>query len=40
MFCRLRLANFKVPKQIHFVSTIPKNAMGKVKRSDLTAFFS
>jgi acyl-CoA synthetase (AMP-forming)/AMP-acid ligase II len=40
MFCRLRLADFKVPKQIHFVSTIPKNAMGKVKRHALTALFS
>jgi malonyl-CoA/methylmalonyl-CoA synthetase len=40
MFRRLRLANFKVPKQIHFVSVMPRNAMGKVKRNDLTALFS
>ena len=40
MFCRSRLADFEVPKQIHLVSTIPKNAMGKVKRRDLTALFS
>jgi oxalate---CoA ligase len=39
-FCRTRLADFKVPKLIHFVSAIPKNAMGKVQRGDLTALFS
>jgi acyl-coenzyme A synthetase/AMP-(fatty) acid ligase len=35
-----RLADFKVPKLIHLVSAIPKNAMGKVQRRDLTALFS
>jgi acyl-CoA synthetase (AMP-forming)/AMP-acid ligase II len=40
MYCRTRLADFKVPKQIHLVSAIPKNAMGKVQRRDLTALFS
>jgi len=40
MFCRLRLADFKVPKQIHLVSAMPTNAMGKVKRRELTALFS
>jgi acyl-CoA synthetase (AMP-forming)/AMP-acid ligase II len=39
-YCRTRLADFKVPKLIHLVSAIPKNAMGKVKRRDLTALFS
>jgi len=39
-YCRTRLADFKVPKQIHLVSAIPKNAMGKVQRRDLTALFS
>ena len=38
--CRTRLADFKVPKLIHFVSAIPRNAMGKVQRRDLTALFS
>jgi hypothetical protein len=32
--------DFEVPKLIRLVSAIPKNAMGKVKRNDLTAFFS
>ena len=39
-YCRSRLADFKVPKQIHLVSAISKNAMGKVQRRDLTALFS
>ena len=39
-YCRTRLADFKVPKLIHLVSAIPKNAMGKVQRRDLTALFS
>ena len=34
------MADFKVPKQNHLVSAIPKNAMGKVQRRDLTALFS
>ena len=39
-FCKTRLADFEVPKLIHLVSAIPKNAMGKVQRRDLAAFFS
>ena len=39
-YCRTRLADFKVPKLIHLVSAIPKNAMGKVQRRDLTALYS
>jgi len=39
-YCRTHLADFKVPKLIHFVSAIPKNAMGKVQRRDLTGRFS
>jgi acyl-CoA synthetase (AMP-forming)/AMP-acid ligase II len=39
-YCKTRLADFEVPKLIHLVSTIPRNAMGKVKRRDLTALFS
>jgi acyl-CoA synthetase (AMP-forming)/AMP-acid ligase II len=39
-YCRTRLADFKVPKQIHFLSALPKNPMGKVQRRDLTALFS
>ena len=39
-FCKTRLADFEVPKLIHLVSAIPKNAMGKVRRRDLAALFS
>ena len=39
-FCKTRLADFKVPKLIHLVSSIPRNGMGKVQRRDLTALFS
>ena len=38
-FCSTRLADFKVPKLIRFVSAIPKDVMGKVRRRDLAAFF-
>ena len=31
-FCRARLANFKVPQSIEFVSEIPKNTLGKLIR--------
>ena len=29
------IANFKVPKQVHFVSHLPRNAMGKVQKNVL-----
>ncbi|VFR32341.1 Acetoacetyl-CoA synthetase [leucine] [plant metagenome] len=32
---RGRIANFKVPKQIHLVETLPRNAMGKVQKNVL-----
>jgi len=38
MYCRSCLADFKVPKLIHLVSAMPRNAMGKVQRRELTAF--
>jgi acyl carrier protein len=38
-FARQRLARFKVPRQIHFVSAIPKGTGGKIKRAELTALF-
>ena len=38
-FCSQRLADFKVPKFIHVVSALPKNAMGKVRRQELAAEF-
>jgi malonyl-CoA/methylmalonyl-CoA synthetase len=29
------LANFKVPKRVHFVDELPRNAMGKVQKAEL-----
>jgi acyl-CoA synthetase (AMP-forming)/AMP-acid ligase II len=39
-FCRARLADFEVPKVIRIISTLPRNAMGKVERRVLTALFA
>jgi len=39
-YCKTHMADFKVPKVIHLVSAIPRNAIGKVNRRDLTALFS
>jgi HIP---CoA ligase len=33
--CRGRLANFKVPREVVFVATLPRNAGGKVLKRDL-----
>ena len=34
---RDNLANFKIPKQIHFIEALPKNATGKVLKRELKA---
>ena len=34
-FCRDRLASYKRPRAVHFVDTLPRNAMGKIMRSEL-----
>jgi len=34
-FCRERLARFKVPREVRFVEALPRNAMGKVVKSEL-----
>ncbi|MEH6516861.1 MAG: malonyl-CoA synthase [Halioglobus sp.] len=31
--CKAELANFKVPKQVHFIDSLPRNAMGKVQKN-------
>jgi acyl-coenzyme A synthetase/AMP-(fatty) acid ligase len=36
-FCRQRLADFKVPRQIHVVPEIPRTATGKVQRRNVAA---
>ena len=34
-FCRERLAPYKVPKELHFVTNLPRNAAGKLLRREL-----
>jgi acyl-CoA synthetase (AMP-forming)/AMP-acid ligase II len=34
-WCHQRLASFKKPTRVHFVSTLPRNALGKVLRHEL-----
>ena len=34
-WCRERLANFKVPRRVHFVDALPVNASGKVTKFEL-----
>jgi acyl-CoA synthetase (AMP-forming)/AMP-acid ligase II len=38
-FCEGRLAGYKKPKKIYFVTELPKNLYNKVLRKDLTAHF-
>ncbi|MQA17568.1 MAG: AMP-dependent synthetase, partial [Pseudonocardiaceae bacterium] len=35
--CRERLAPYKCPKQVFVVAELPRNAVGKVVRSELSA---
>jgi len=37
---RARLANYKVPKRIHVVPDLPRNAMGKVQKNVLRERFA
>ncbi|HLJ87518.1 MAG TPA: acyl--CoA ligase [Candidatus Angelobacter sp.] len=39
-FCRERMADFKCPKKIHIVETIPRTATGKIQRRAVAAAFS
>lgn len=39
-FCKQHLADFKVPKKIHIVETIPRTATGKIQRRAVAAAFS
>ena len=32
---KTRIANFKVPKRVHFVAELPRNTMGKVQKNML-----
>lgn len=35
--CKTELANFKVPKHVHFIDELPRNTMGKVQKNALRA---
>ena len=39
-FCRERLADFMVPRVIHVVPALPKNAVGKIQRHVLTDLYT
>lgn len=39
-FCEGKIAGYKIPKTVHNVSTIPRNAIGKVLKVDLREKFS
>jgi acyl-CoA synthetase (AMP-forming)/AMP-acid ligase II len=39
-YCRDRLAHFKCPKEVHFVSELPRNATGKLLKTQLRAKFT
>jgi acyl-coenzyme A synthetase/AMP-(fatty) acid ligase len=38
-FARERLARYKVPEEIAFVTALPRNAMGKVVKRELEPLF-
>ena len=38
--CREQLANYKVPKKVKFIETLPKNSMGKVLKRELRLFYT
>ncbi len=38
-FCKGRIAGYKMPKSIHFVSELPRNASGKVLKAELRKRF-
>ncbi|MEZ4630721.1 MAG: hypothetical protein R2880_08440 [Deinococcales bacterium] len=34
-FCKSQLASFKKPKEIYFVDSLPRNALGKVQKASV-----
>jgi long-chain acyl-CoA synthetase len=38
-YCRQNMAPYKVPRQMEFVSSLPKNRAGKIRRQDLWAMY-
>ena len=39
-YCKKQLANFKVPKRVEVIDSLPRNAMGKVQKNLLRERFS
>jgi malonyl-CoA/methylmalonyl-CoA synthetase len=39
-WCRGRLSDYKIPKQVRFVESLPRNAMGKVTKPDLKSLLA
>ncbi|WP_198083923.1 AMP-binding protein [Variovorax sp. E3] len=39
-WCKARLANYKVPKQVHIVGKLPRNTMGKILKAQLRAWLT
>ena len=37
---KARIAGFKVPKRVHVVDELPRNAMGKVQKNELRKRYS
>jgi acyl-CoA synthetase (AMP-forming)/AMP-acid ligase II len=37
-FCRLQLAEYKIPRSVSFTDALPRNAMGKVARGELDVY--
>ncbi|MGE3711573.1 MAG: hypothetical protein AB7G35_18120 [Hyphomicrobiaceae bacterium] len=38
--CRRRIASYKKPKHVHFISELPRNATGKVVKPELKRRFA
>ena len=38
-FLRAHLAGYKIPREVHFVASLPQTASGKIKREDVRATF-
>jgi acyl-CoA synthetase (AMP-forming)/AMP-acid ligase II len=40
LFLRAKLASYKIPRKIYWLSGLPRNAMGKVEKAKLREQFS